>query len=208
MIEVKGKIENKILNNINRIFNYVKDLFSLPKDIKINLNFVTEKQIQKLNKKTRKIDKVTDVLTYPYVDLKPNQTLNLDDYLFDIDPSDNMLTIGDIYICSEKAKQQAQEYNHSLNREICFLFCHGLLHILGYDHIEKQEAEIMEKKQNEILDALEILRDKFKCGFVNAWCVNKHNLAVFIIVYAFNIFPSSLRFWTYYCNIFLNNGID
>lgn len=166
MIETKGKIEDTILNNINRVFNYVKDMFSLPENIKVNLSFITEKQIQKLNKKTRGIDKVTDVLTYPYVNLKPNQTLNLNNYLFDIDPIDNTLTIGDIYICKEKAKQQANEYNHSFNREICFLFCHAMLHILGYDHIDKKDAEIMEQKQNDILDALEILRGKFKCGFV------------------------------------------
>ena len=166
MIEIKGKIDTKIINNIKKVFEKIKTDFSLPENIKINLSFVTEKQIQNLNKKTRKIDKVTDVLTYPYIDLKVGEVFNINDYLLDIDPDDNTLTIGDIYICSEKAKQQATEYNHTLNREICFLFCHGFLHILGYDHIEDKERKIMEQKQEEILDSLSILRQKFKCGFV------------------------------------------
>lgn len=166
MIEFNSKIDEKIMQNLTRVYDAVVDFASLPKKIKVNLSFVDEKTIKRLNKETRNIDKVTDVLTFPYIELKPKQKLRLSDYKFDIDPEDNRLLIGDIYICTKRAEEQSEEYGHSLNREICFLFCHGMLHILGYDHIEKNDEEKMLKVQSEILEKLNISRDRFKCGFV------------------------------------------
>ena len=167
MIEFNEKFDKIIEKNCEKVLNFIAQELFLPKNIKINLNFVDNDRIQELNKNTRGIDKVTDVLTYPYVNLKPNEKLNISDYKFDIDPTDNTLTIGDIYICVPRAREQAKEYNHSLNREICFLFCHGVLHILGYDHIEERDRVIMEKMQDKVMDALKITRDiVFKSGFV------------------------------------------
>lgn len=152
--------------DLTRVYEEVCKVFALPKKIKVNLTFVTEQEIKTLNSETRNINKVTDVLTYPYIDLKVGQKLKLSDYKFNIDPDDKTLTISDIYICLKRAEEQAKEFNHSLKREVCFLLCHGLLHTLGYDHINEQDAEVMEAKQNEILDSLGITRDLFKCGFV------------------------------------------
>ena len=166
MIEFNSKVDEKIMQNLTRVYEAVADFAHLPKRIKVNLSFVDEKTIRRLNKDTRNIDKVTDVLTYPYVELKPKEKLKLSDYKLEIDPDDNRLLIGDIYICTKRAEEQSKEYGHSLNREMCFLFCHGLLHVLGYDHIEKEDEEVMTKFQNEILDKLNIRRDNFKCGFV------------------------------------------
>ncbi len=166
MIEFNSKVDEKIMQNLTRVYEAVADFAHLPKRIKVNLSFVDEKTIRRLNKDTRNIDKVTDVLTYPYVELKPKEKLKLSDYKLEIDPDDNRLLIGDIYICTKRAEEQSKEYGHSLNREMCFLFCHGLLHILGYDHIEKEDEEVMTKFQNEILDKLNIRRENFKCGFV------------------------------------------
>lgn len=166
MIEFNSKVDEKIMQNLTRVYEAVADFAHLPKRIKVNLSFVDEKTIRRLNKDTRNIDKVTDVLTYPYVELKPKEKLKLSDYKLEIDPDDNRLLIGDIYICTKRAEEQSKEYGHSLNREMCFLFCHGLLHVLGYDHIEKEDEEVMTKFQNEILDKLNIRRENFKCGFV------------------------------------------
>lgn len=166
MIEFNSKVDEKIMQNLTRVYEAVADFAHLPKRIKVNLSFVDEKTIRRLNKDTRNIDKVTDVLTYPYIELKPKEKLKLSDYKLEIDPDDNRLLIGDIYICTKRAEEQSKEYGHSLNREMCFLFCHGLLHILGYDHIEKEDEEVMTKFQNEILDKLNIRRENFKCGFV------------------------------------------
>lgn len=166
MVEISGELSELTSIDINRIYQSVAKRFSLPKSCKINLNIVNEQEIRELNKSTRNIDKVTDVLSYPYTNILPNQKLKLKDYKLEIDPYDKSLTIGDIYICMEKAVSQSKEYNHTLNREICFLFCHGLLHVLGYDHMEESDAKIMENLQVEILDNLNISRDIFKCGFV------------------------------------------
>jgi len=165
MIELIN-INQNFANDFERVYQQICQTLSLPKKIKVVVSGVSEQEIRELNKTTRGIDKVTDVLSYPYTNLKPNEKLKLKDYALDIDPEDKTLTIGDIYICEERASEQAKEYGHSLKREMCFLLCHGLLHICGYDHIEKEDAVVMEQKQEEILNALNISREVFKAGFV------------------------------------------
>lgn len=166
MIELNGELNKEYVQAIERVHDEIVRSLSLPKSIKINLNIVDEATIRELNKSTRNIDKVTDVLSYPYTNLRVGERLRLKDYPLDIDSVDKTLTLGDIYICLERAKSQANEYGHTLKREIAFLFCHGMLHICGYDHIEKHDAEIMERKQDAIMDAVGISRTNFKCGFV------------------------------------------
>ncbi|MBR6779253.1 MAG: GTPase Era [Clostridia bacterium] len=165
MVEILGFDEFK--QDLERVFNEVSKNLSLPKKIKVNLIKTDEQEIRTLNRDTRNIDKVTDVLSYPYTNLQVGQKLKLKDYALDIDPTDGLLTIGDIYICEKRAQEQAKEYGHSFKREVCFLFCHGLLHICGYDHIQAEDATVMEAMQKKILDALNITRDvQFKAGFV------------------------------------------
>lgn len=166
MIEFLSLVENELKQNLIDVYVAIEKEFQLPQNVKVNLSFVSQNKIKELNKTTRNIDKVTDVLSYPYTDLKPNEKLNIDDYKFDIDPSDNTLTFGDVYICKARAKQQAKEFGHSETREICFLFCHSMLHLLGYDHIKEKDAMTMEAKQKEIMDKVGIKREPFKCGFV------------------------------------------
>lgn len=160
MIEITGKLNKDIKNDIIKVHNEILSLFSLPEKVKVNLSIISKVKIKNLNKSTRNIDKVTDVLSYPYTELKVGEKLDLDDYKYDIDPSDKSLTIGDIYICDEQAIRQSEEYGHSLRREICFLFCHGMLHLLGYDHIKEEDTKLMEAKQEEILSKLNITREK------------------------------------------------
>ena len=95
--------------------------------------------IHKLNKEYRGIDRVTDVISFALEDDKSM-----------IIPDDIRL-LGDIYICLDKAKEQAKEYGHSLERELCFLAVHGIYHLLGYDHENEEDAKIMLKKQEEVL---------------------------------------------------------
>ena len=95
--------------------------------------------IHKLNKEYRGIDRVTDVISFALEDDKSM-----------IIPDDVRL-LGDIYICLDKAKEQAKEYGHSLERELCFLAVHGIYHLLGYDHENEEDAKIMFKKQEEVL---------------------------------------------------------
>lgn len=166
MLRIHGKIDKEIQNDLLRVYEEVQRVLSLPKNITVNLCFETEKGIRELNNYARNIDKVTDVLSFPFTELKVGEKLNLNDYANMIDSYDNTLTIGDIYICRKRAREQAREYGHSYNREICFLFCHGMLHICGYDHMEEADAKIMEDMQRKILNNLKITREPFKCGFV------------------------------------------
>ena len=102
--------------------------------------------IHKLNKEYRGIDRVTDVISFA---LEDDKSMVI---------PDNIRLLGDIYISLDKAKEQAREYGHSLERELCFLSIHGLYHLLGYDHESKEEEKIMFKKQEEVLEAYGITR--------------------------------------------------
>lgn len=167
MIEFFGEqIDETLKQNLASVEQQVYAFLGAPKSVKVNLKFVSPEEIRTLNKTTRAIDRVTDVLSYPYTNVKVGQKLKLKDYVCDIDPTDHKLLLGDIVICVERAKEQAKEYGHSLKREICFLFCHAMLHLMGYDHIKPEDEKIMTAKQTEILNSLNITRDSFKSGFV------------------------------------------
>lgn len=167
MIEFFGEqIDETLKQNLASVEQQVYAFLLAPKSVKVNLKFVSPEEIRTLNKTTRGIDRVTDVLSYPYTNVKVGQKLKLKDYVCNIDPTDHKLLLGDIVLCVERAKEQAKEYGHSVKREICFLFCHAMLHLMGYDHIEPEDEKIMTAKQAEILNSLNITRDSFKSGFV------------------------------------------
>ena len=113
-------------------------------DVIFNVIIVDNDYIHRLNKEYRGIDRETDVISFA---LEDDKTFNLD-----------IRVLGDIYISIDKAKSQSMEYNHSLQRELCFLAVHGMLHLLGYDHMKKEEEEVMFKLQEEILDEMGIKR--------------------------------------------------
>ncbi len=121
----------------------------------ISLIFVSEEEIQTLNRENRGIDKITDVLSFPANDLLEPAT---DEKLLEHE-GDSVL-LGDIAICVKRAKEQAEEYGNTLMEEICFLAVHGCLHIMGYDHMtEEQEKEMrlaqrkaLGRKEDESLD--------------------------------------------------------
>lgn len=108
-------------------------------EVSFNVIIVDNEYIHKLNREYRKIDRPTDVITFA---LEDNEEIDLD----------NLRLLGDIYISLDKAKEQSIEYGHSFKREICFLAVHGFLHLLGYDHMVKEEEEIMFGKQELILN--------------------------------------------------------
>ena len=110
-----------------------------------NIIFVTNEEIHKINKEYRKVDRVTDVISFALEDNK------------DIEYKDFRL-LGDIYIAIDVAYEQAIEYNHSSEREVCFLATHGLLHLLGYEHMTEEEEKEMFGKQEELLNAYDIKR--------------------------------------------------
>ncbi|MCI8569427.1 MAG: rRNA maturation RNase YbeY [Bacilli bacterium] len=115
-------------------------------NIFFNLIIVDNNYIHDLNKNYRNIDRETDVITFA-----------LEDENSIILPSSERI-LGDIYISLDKAKTQAKDYGHSLLRELSFLAVHGFYHLLGYDHMTKEEEKIMFQKQEEVLDAFKITR--------------------------------------------------
>lgn len=134
------KKEEKILKKVLKFAIKHEKL----KDVEFNVIFTTENRIHEINREYRNVDKVTDVISFALEDNK------------DINSKHRLL--GDIYICLEKAHGQAEEYNHSFIRELCFLGVHGFYHLLGYDHMEKEEEEVMFKKQEEVLSLCGITR--------------------------------------------------
>ena len=143
------------------IIEQALDYLKCPYEVQLNLTLTDNEGIHAINKEYRQIDRPTDVLSFPLVDyVEPNvfpESIedNAEDY-FDLDTGELML--GDIIISVEKCKEQAKEYGHSIERELGFLACHGFLHILGFDHIEPEDEEIMTAHQREIMDAVGLKR--------------------------------------------------
>ena len=107
----------------------------------------------------RGIDRATDVLSFPMTEFpSPADYAYLDTDDSSFDPETGELMLGNIVISKERAKEQAEEYGHSVEREFAFLIAHSMLHLLGYDHMEDEERLVMEKKQREVLEMLGITR--------------------------------------------------
>ena len=138
---------NEEIENLNILESYVSFLVKKREleNAIFNIIFVTSKEIHKINKEYRGVDRVTDVISFALEDTP------------DIEVSDIRL-LGDIYICLDKAYEQASIYNHSNLREICFLITHGLLHLLGFDHMEEDEEKVMFTLQEELLNEYGIKR--------------------------------------------------
>lgn len=125
----------------------------LKQKIKIyaELSFVSKEEIQVLNKESRKVDQVTDVLSFPMLDGIRGKILKKKDCILDYDQDEKAVFIGSIVICVERAKEQAEEYGHSLSRELSYLTVHGTLHLFGYDHMTDEDKAQMREKEEEIL---------------------------------------------------------
>ena len=153
-MKIEGKIglyKRTILKIIKVCENLLKEDF---KDVSVSINFVSDEEIQRLNREFRNIDKVTDVLSFPNLNKMPNEKLKKFRKLADFDT--NLLFLGDIVISKKVAKKQAREYEHSLKREVCFLALHGFLHLLGFDHIKEEDENIMTKLQSKVLSEVSL----------------------------------------------------
>lgn len=137
----KEKVNLKDIENISNL-TFKKLGVSNPI---FNVVIVDNKRIREINKVYRKKDTETDVISFAFEEV---DDVKYTDFRF----------LGEIYISIEKAKTQAKEYGHSLKREICFLTVHGLLHLLGYDHIEESDRVVMRSIEEEILESYEAKR--------------------------------------------------
>ena len=124
----------------------------------IELLFVSAEEIKALNSETRGVDKVTDVLSFPTLDGIKNQAIAGKNHPFDMDENGNLL-LGSIVICKDRAQEQAEEYGHSYERELNYLFVHGVMHCLGYDHMTDEEKSEMRAQEERVLAKLGITRE-------------------------------------------------
>lgn len=126
------KIDEKVLE---KIINFTSKYLQI-KDAYISIVFIDNERIHEINKTYRKVDAPTDVISFAFNDGE------------EIKSSD----LGEIYISIDKVKSQSEEYNHSFERELCFLTVHGILHLLGYDHMNKKDEKCMFDLQKKILE--------------------------------------------------------
>lgn len=132
-----------------------------PYEVQVSLVITDNEGIREINCKSRGIDRETDVLSFPNIEFECAGVFCVDenrkaDYF---DPDTGELILGDIMISADKVEQQANEYGHSLRREFAFLVTHSMFHLCGYDHMEEQDAKVMERKQEEVLERLGISRE-------------------------------------------------
>ena len=119
----------------------------------MTITLTTPENIRKINKIYRKIDKATDVLSFPMFEkAELDEKIKNKDFLYED-------VLGDIIISIDKVKEQAEEYGHSFERELSYMVVHGFYHLMGYDHIEEEDKKIMRPKEEKVLEQLNITRD-------------------------------------------------
>ena len=145
-IDFYNETDEKVLEekDMKKLSKYMVKYMNL-KNISFSVIFVGSDTIKEINKNYRKIDRVTDVITFRLADYEEVMCGKIN-------------VSGDIYICLDKAKEQASEYGHSYLRELSFLLVHGFLHLLGYDHMNDADEKKMFSLQEEILDGYGIKR--------------------------------------------------
>lgn len=140
-------VTDEILTTMEAAAKYCLELEGIDeKRTEISVTFVDGEEIRELNRDYRDTDKVTDVLSFPQFD-------DLNDI-----PEFGEICLGDVVICKERAEEQAEEFGHSFEREIIYLFTHSILHLLGYDHMEEEEKQEMRAREEVVMTHLGITR--------------------------------------------------
>ena len=141
-------VTQAILDKMTEAAVYAVELEELESErCEISVTFVDMDEIHELNKEYRDVDRPTDVLSFP-------QFSDLEEEI----PEVGEICLGDVVICKEKAEQQAEEFGHSFEREIVYLFVHSVLHLLGYDHMEEDEKACMRAREEQIMEHLGVFR--------------------------------------------------
>ncbi|ATD54705.1 rRNA maturation RNase YbeY [Clostridium chauvoei] len=158
----KLEVNQEFIDKISRVCDLALNEEGVNVPYQISLLFVDNDEIRGINNETRNIDRETDVLSFPMLDYENGKVFK-DMYIkntFDETYMDgDELVLGDIVLSLERALEQSKEFNHSYERETCYLVIHSILHLLGYDHMEENEKVIMRKREEEILNKLNIKRE-------------------------------------------------
>lgn len=148
MVEIydltRKKELSEFFDDINEYYRKTLDVLDIKDEMDLSLIIIGKTKIRNINRDYRNIDRVTDVISFANIDS--------DDY--DYLAEDGEVNLGDIFINVDRVKSQAKKYGHSIKREFMFLFVHGMLHLLGYDHMEKEDEKIMFSLQDRIIGEL------------------------------------------------------
>lgn len=157
-VEVKFEFDYKEL--AQKVVDFCLDDMEFPYEAEVNLTLTDNNGIHQINKEFRQIDRPTDVLSFPMLSYTvPGDFTFLDaEDSCDFNPDTGEAMLGDIVISVDKVFEQAENYGHSIEREYAFLITHSMLHLFGFDHMEEDEAKVMEAKQKDILQKMNILR--------------------------------------------------
>lgn len=158
--EVNVPFEFEYEKTANEVIVAAIEAEGFPYEPEINLLLVDNETIADINREHREIDRPTDVLSFPMIDYETAGDFSKaeGEYGENVNPDTGEILLGDIIISVPKVIEQAKEYGHSEKREFAFLITHSMLHLFGYDHMEPEEAAIMENKQRTILDSMGITR--------------------------------------------------
>ena len=156
--ETETEAAPALAGQITRVIEAALDAEGVTLPCEINVLFTDDSGIRDINREMRDVDRPTDVLSFPMFELEPGCPPDGEDFL---DPETGLCPLGDMCISLERAQAQAAEYGHSLERELCYLAVHSVLHLLGYDHLDEGPMKArMRAREEAILGALGITRDQ------------------------------------------------
>lgn len=144
-----------------QVIEGVLDMEECPYETQVNVLLTDNEGIREYNREYRSIDRETDVLSFPNLEFETPGLYEVEEEQEAdcFDPDTGELILGDIIISVDRVAEQAESYGHSPKREFAFLVAHSMLHLSGYDHMESEEAKVMEAKQEQVLQKLGITRD-------------------------------------------------
>lgn len=145
--EIDETLDEKVVENFEALLKSFCRLEKVPPHALIDLTIVDDEIIREINRDYRQKDSATDVLSFPQYEKEDDLSQEIE------------LLYGDVVISLERAKAQALEYGHSLNRELCYLFVHSLMHLRGYDHMVLKEKEEMRQHEEKVLESVGVSRD-------------------------------------------------
>ena len=143
-------VSDEIRRKLEQAAVYAVQLENLDEQrCELSVTFVDLDEIHELNKIHRGVDSPTDVLSFPQFEDVCEEA-----------PEEGEICLGDVVICRDKAAQQAEEFGHSFEREILYLFVHSVLHLLGYDHMEDDDKRVMRTREEKIMEHIDVLREE------------------------------------------------
>lgn len=163
----KKLFNGKYIKLIGMAYDYALDYLNVPfKNLEVDINFVGRNEIHRQNNEFRNVDRPTDVLSFPNL-LKVGVTdsqvivnmLTKENFISDFNPENGTIFLGCITICKSVVFGQAKEYGNTRAREMTYMAVHGLLHLLGFDHMKDEDKKEMRKVEEEIMDRLDLRRD-------------------------------------------------